>query len=125
MFKIRKEQMDAFSQSSLEDFEERMVARLERYHPTTALELGRAGSLAFVHERMGAAMRHGLSEERDLCMYLDLALYLGDDFQEAYDAPTIVTTLAADLSPDNQALVERAVTELLTRLKGSNAQVSP
>jgi hypothetical protein len=82
MFKIRREQMEAFRAEALRDFEEQMVAHLAAWLPERVAALGEPAVRDLVREGIRRAARHGIVAERDVCKFVDVMLALGPTFDE-------------------------------------------
>jgi hypothetical protein len=79
MLVIRKEQMAAFEVSFRERFEVRMAEHLTTYFPAESDRLG-PDLAAFVRRNTDKALQYGINSEREVCIYLDLAMTYGEQF---------------------------------------------
>lgn len=82
MFKVRREQMQAYREAALRDFEDRMVAHVERCFPQRLTALGAESVREVIRLGIERAAGHGIVTERDVCKFIDLMLVLGPTFDE-------------------------------------------
>jgi hypothetical protein len=80
MLQIRLEQIEAFERAAREQFLREMATHVRTHFPDVAgddpVELrGRLDGM------VAAAATHGLQSKRDVCLYIDLAMVLGDGFE--------------------------------------------
>jgi hypothetical protein len=80
MLTIRKEQMQAFRQAALQNFEDEMVAHLKEFTPHHAASLGEAGLRNVIRFGMGRAGRYGFTCRGPLRFYIELVFSLGSEF---------------------------------------------
>lgn len=79
-FTIRDQHLHAFAAAALEDFEARMAAHARRFFPYVCGRLGEGRTREVIRRGLGRAHAHGLSTERELCLYLNLVFTFGPDF---------------------------------------------
>lgn len=82
MFIVRQAQVEAFSRAAIDDFIERLIARLEEVFPEQSGALGPAGLEARVREGLERAGRWGIEREYHLGLYVDVMMALGPHFDE-------------------------------------------
>jgi hypothetical protein len=101
MIIIRREQMNILSQSSLGSFEDRMVAHVGSFFPNHYKIMGEARIRGVIRYGYDRAKRHGLTTQRNVCLYLNQMLILGSDFDNDPQVPWAAETLddANDLNP--------------------------
>jgi hypothetical protein len=110
VFKIRREQAQAFREDALRDFEDRVVSHVARCFPDRHAALGQAEVHAVVRRAIDRAGSYGIVAERDVCMFADLMLALGDTFDR--DEPWAAAILArrgVDPTTTLRTLFARAV----------------
>jgi hypothetical protein len=82
MFRIRPEHLAAFAQVSLDDFEDRMVEHLGEEFSEKCAALGEAAVRETIRHGVNRAAAYGLEDEYDVCLYLEVMLRLGRDFDK-------------------------------------------
>jgi len=87
MLRIRKEQMDAFSQAAARSFEDRMVEHLTEFFPEQCEALGEPETREAIQHGINRAKTYGIISERDVCKYIDLMFTFGRDFDEDAELP--------------------------------------
>lgn len=80
MIIIRKEQMAAFEAASVRRFEGDMIAHWHRFFPAYLRGLDEETMRAAIAHGVERAAAHGLIAEQDACLYLDVMLLFGRDF---------------------------------------------
>ena len=80
MLKIRKEQMDAFSEAALRSFEGRMAAHLGEFFPKQCKALGEAHVRDTIRYGIERAKTFGIVSSRDVAKYVVLMIALGRNF---------------------------------------------
>ena len=113
MFKIRKEQVGAFREESIRDFEQQMLDHLQRCFPERWPALGEARARELIRAGIARAARHGIDSEGDVCKLVDLMLVFGADFDERcawakdiWSAPELATPHAKLMALHRRALEE-------------------
>jgi len=81
MFKIRREQKEAFKAAAVHDFETEMVRHIERCLPARHAELGEIVVRELIQQGIERAAGHGIVSERGTCIYVHAMLVLGRDFE--------------------------------------------
>ncbi|HYO54531.1 DUF4123 domain-containing protein [Archangium sp.] len=82
LFRIRKEQMEAFAEASRKDFENRMVVHLREVFPDECEPLGDKGLRETIRYGLQRASSYRITQESDVCQYLHLMLVFGRDFDK-------------------------------------------
>lgn len=82
MFKIRKEQLEAFKRVAVDNYEDRMVVHLKKFFPEQCAELGYAKIRETIQYGIRRAASYGIVAERDVCLYLDIMFTFGRDFDK-------------------------------------------
>ena len=80
MFKMRREQMDAFREEALREFEDWVAGHVERCLPERWAALGEGGVREVIRLGVERAAEYGIVAERDVCKFVDLMLVFGVDF---------------------------------------------
>jgi hypothetical protein len=73
---IRRQQLDAFAQAAVSDFEKRMCVHLWRFFPGRCAALGENAVVELVRAGIQAGKRYTILTERDVARYIDLAAQL-------------------------------------------------
>lgn len=87
MLIIRKEQIEAFEQAALENFENKMFAYLEKFFPKNCEVHGETKIREIIRYGIEEAEVHGFTTERDVCLYISLMLMLGHRFYQDPQLP--------------------------------------
>jgi len=82
MFKMRREQMDAFRRESIREFEDGVARHVERCFPDRWAALGEGGVRQVIQRGVERAAVYGIVAERDVCKFIDLMLVFGADFDQ-------------------------------------------
>jgi hypothetical protein len=102
MLRIRKEQMDAFKEYMLKQFEDKMVIHLNKYFAGPCGELGEEGVREAIHHGVNQAETYGIVVEYDVSRYINLMFTFGRDFDKD---PTL--SWAASILNDQNLLGRR------------------
>jgi hypothetical protein len=100
MLKLYPDQTEAFARASVRDYESRMAAHLRRYFPDESRALGPDGLAAHIRHGLARARVHGLVEEHDVALYLNLTVALGPDFDRDPALPWARAALEDPALPD-------------------------
>jgi hypothetical protein len=84
---IRQEQIAAFSEALLRDFEHRMILHLQRFFPSRVQSLGDLGIRQTIQYGIKKAAVYGIVSERDVCNYVELMMDWGNDFDKDPNLP--------------------------------------
>lgn len=79
---LRKEQLGAFSEPELREFEQFMVGHLRKWFPDECGALGEEATRRRIREGIQQAERHGITGKRDVCKFIDVMFALGPRFDE-------------------------------------------
>ncbi|MCD6303567.1 MAG: hypothetical protein J7M21_01225 [Planctomycetes bacterium] len=85
--KIRKEQMDAFSEPLMRSFECRLVRHVEKVFPDECGQLGDEAVRQRVRKGIRDARKYGVVIEYDVARYVDLMFILSEDFDDNDEFP--------------------------------------
>ncbi len=80
MLVIRGPQIARLDTLSRHDFEDKLVEHVHTYFPNHARVLGEPRVRQVIDYGLARARLHGFTSERNLCLYLDLMLMLGSNF---------------------------------------------
>ena len=80
MLTIRKEQVQALSRVTIQEFEKDMLQHLMQFFPDESAAMGNKELRAHIRHAIARAKGYGVSSERDLCKYLNLTMVYGRDF---------------------------------------------
>lgn len=89
MLRIRKAQMEALSRAVAGDYEDRMVTHLARFFPEESSALGEGAVRERIRLGVARAAAHGVDGERDVCLFLNLMIALGPDFNRDPALPEV------------------------------------
>lgn len=92
--KISGEQMRAFEEVRLPDFEDRMVEHLREFTPLHTKSLGEEGIRKLIQAGMARAKRHGFTRRGSVRFYIETTVLLGIDFDTDPQYPRIGEILA-------------------------------
>jgi len=107
MFKLRQEQMAAFTQAVLQNFEDRMVVHLNQFFPEQCTMLGEPKVRETIRYGIQRAASHGIVVERDVCKYLDLMFAFGPDFDQDPRHPWAAEILNDPKTTDPETRLKR------------------
>ena len=82
MFRIRVEQKAAFREDALRQFEEQMVAHVQRCFAANAQQVGESELRTLIRAGIQRAARYGVVDRRDVARFIDLMVVFGADFDE-------------------------------------------
>lgn len=105
--KIRKEQMDVYSEAAVQDFEDRMVHHLEKCFPEQCEALGDAETRKAIREGIVLASDYGITLEPDVCRYISLMFAFGRNFDSDHHLPWPARILNDASTPDASTRVDR------------------
>ena len=78
--KLRRQQVEAFSEAAAKSFEDRMVDHVGRFFPDDCERLGERVRQE-VRYGIERAESYGLRSRRDICKFLDVMFAFGRDFE--------------------------------------------
>jgi hypothetical protein len=110
VFKIRREQAMAFRAEALRDFEDRVLMHVRRCFPDRAASLEEDAVRNLIRRGVERAAAYRIVAERDVCMYVDLMLVFGADFDsERAWAREVLAARGGDPSTTLRTLYARGV----------------
>lgn len=77
---IRDEQMQSMADAQRREFEEGIVAHLDRAYPEKVWNIPVEELRERVHESVGKALSYGIEIEKDVSSYVDITFELGENF---------------------------------------------
>jgi hypothetical protein len=107
MLRIRPQQMQAFAQATMANFETRMVAHLWQLAPQHCNAVGEEGLRQVVRTGFERAHSYGLTNRGPVRFYLDLMIMLGSDFDTDPQYPWAAALLKDAAIPDQMTRAER------------------
>lgn len=111
MLIIRNEQLDAFVQASIRQFERRVLEHLRKFWPVRCARMGEEQVLSSIRQAVKRARAHGLEREIDIASYIDLVYLLGHDFDTNPETPYVGEILRSERHP------ARKMRDIYRRLK--------
>jgi hypothetical protein len=117
MLTIRKEQMQALSRVTIQEFEKDMAQHLTQFFPDESAAMGDKALRAHIRHAIARAKEYGVTSERDLCKYLNLTMVYGRDFDTDPELEWMRDFLADPDVPDPGERMSRLYAESLHRLE--------
>lgn len=77
---IRKEQIQAFREVAIKDFEDRMVAHLEKTYPEKSQALGESGVREAIRHGIKRAAKYKIKSKYGVEKYIEVMFMFGSDF---------------------------------------------
>lgn len=105
--KIRKKQMDVYSEAAVQDFEDRMVHHLEKCFPEQCEALGDAETRKAIREGIVLASDYGITLEPDVCRYISLMFAFGRNFDSDHHLPWPARILKNAATTDASTMMDR------------------
>ncbi len=102
---IRKAQMEAFSATATDDFENRLVTSLYRSYPNECETLQETGVRETIRYGIDRAGRYEIKSEKGVAQYIFLMFEFGRDFDIDSDYPWAAQILADRNIPDAKSRV--------------------
>jgi hypothetical protein len=87
MFKMRPEHVDAFIKDGARRFENELLQRLRQQFPQKCDLLNENVLREEIRYAIQRARSYGITAERDICLYADVAFALGRDFDRDPTCP--------------------------------------
>jgi hypothetical protein len=120
--KIRPEQMAAFEQSAIRNFEQRMMSHLQEAFPKHCQILGKERLKEMIGYGWERAKSHGLIGENSIILFTDLMFLLGRGFDTDPQLPWAAEILSKKEIPEDegtrtQTLYDKAI-DYLNRVSG-------
>lgn len=110
---IRKQQMDAFKQASVETFKQRVCRRLELFYSDRAQAQGTQALEAFVDQQFERAKRYHAMTEAQFFTFIECALCYGEGFIDSDQSWWAKDFLVvADIDPGRRYELVRAYADL-------------
>jgi hypothetical protein len=106
MFTLRAAHLRAFEQAALEQFEDRMAAHVREEFPEEWEGLGEATVRQHIGHGLAKAESYGITAEQDVCLYIDLVILLGPNFDTDPTMPWARAILRDPGRPDPSARME-------------------
>ncbi len=124
MLVIRPEQMEAFEQAALRNFEQRAAEHLRETFPKHARFLGEGGVRDVVRHGLEKARGYGFSSERGFLLYLELMLLVGGGFDEDPQLPWAAQVLSSQSSaePERLEALRARAAEYFERVAGAKGE---
>lgn len=107
MVTITAEQMAALDGLNRALYVERVTAHLTRFFPEHCTALGPAGLREAIDHGIARAASYGIIGERDVCLYLDLMVAFGRDFDQDPNLPWAAAILNDDAIPAPKQRINR------------------
>jgi len=105
--RIRNEQMQAFEEVRLPEFEDHMVEHLAECSPLHSKSLGEKGIRALIRTAMQRAQKHGFTRRGPVKFYIETTILLGIDFDTDPQYPQAAKILADRSIPDQTERADR------------------
>lgn len=96
MQQIREEQERILKTAIKINYQDRMIEHVEKFFPDHFAALGQENTRALIDYGVEKAGNYQIISERDVCIYIDLMLALGVDFDESGDYPWAEKILTDD-----------------------------
>lgn len=122
MLIIRPEQMAAFREQALGDFEDQMAAYLSVKHPSTMQSMGWTALRGMVRQARAGGAGYGIASSRALGAWIELWLLFGEDLANAPDRGWVLGILKQTDLPDS-VRVERIGERLFAHSGGRAVRV--
>lgn len=107
MLKIRPEQIEVFEQAALKRFEDEMLKHIQEYFSNHWRIIGEAQLRQVIQYGVSQAEQYGLTTQREVCLYLNLMLLLGSDFDTDIQLPWAKEVLMDEMIIDPYVRVEQ------------------
>lgn len=111
MIAIRPDQMDAFAEAALKNFENSMVDHVRQFLPRHLEILGEPTVRQVIRLGIDRGSVYGLISQHDLCLYITLMFLLGSSFDEDPQLPWADTILSDESILDNAQRTEQLYDE--------------
>lgn len=114
MLTLRREQVEALSESALKDFEKLMMPHLKKFYPEFVEMAGPAKVKEFIRLGVKRAASYYITAKKDVSRYIDLMASLGADFDKNPDLPWAAEILRTRNPADTRIkiLIETAAKHL-------------
>ena len=121
MFTIRQQHLAAFEQVALEQFEDTVAAHLQENFAEECAALGDSAVHELIAQGVGRAAAYGIEAETDVCLYIDLMVLFGRDFDRDPKLPWASAILRDPKWEDPSARVNHLYDTAVQRLEESEA----
>lgn len=118
MIHVNAEQMAALEDTARVQYQARLCERLFALYPQEAGALGEPGVAALVADGQTRAAQYGIDSERDVALFVDLTLFLGDGFDSDPDLPWAAEILQDELIVDPGLRIDTLHARALAHLNG-------
>ncbi len=123
MLKIRKEQIDELAKVSVKRFEDDMLAHVKEFFPGHYEIFGEPTVRRVIQYAVDRSEGYGFTTERNVCLYINLILLLGSNFDADVQYPWAEEILSDTTGADPAARADRlhdTATGYLDRVAGRN-----
>lgn len=117
MLQISSEQETAFKQSAIEDYQDRMVIHIGEFFPKHYAKLGDENTRTLIQYGIDQAKTYQLYSERDVCLFIDLLIALGLDFDDSEDYPWAKAMLTDKNYSDSKTRIDSVHAKAMQELK--------
>lgn len=98
LLRIRREQLQVFSDAMIRSFDERMFVHLHKFFPKRCQVLGDSEVRAWIKAGIAESAEYDIVAERDVSKYLNLMFTFGRDFAKSAETPWAYGILADALA---------------------------
>ena len=103
--------MAVFEQAALKRFEDEMLEHIKTYFPNHWRIIGETQLRKVIQYSVSQAEQYGLTTQREVCLYLNLMLLLGSDFDTDVQLPWAEEVLMDEMIIDPYVRIERLYEE--------------
>lgn len=121
MLKIREEQMEELAKVSLKKFEDRMVEHVKEFFPRHYEVMGEPTIRNVIQYGVDRAKTYDFISERNVCLYTNLMLLLGGNFDADSQLPWVAAVLTDESIAEPNARIDKLLevaTEYLDEVAG-------
>lgn len=93
MLVVRSAQIESFGQDLHRRFEDQLCRHVQQHFPAECQQLGAEGTGVTVRHGVETARSYGITDQRDLAVYLDVMFTYGRDFDHDPRLPWAAATL--------------------------------
>jgi len=125
MLRIRKEEYEELGKISLKRFENSMLEHIREFFPRHYEILGEPTIRKVIQYGVDRAENYGFTTEQDVCLYINLMLMLGGNFDTDVQLPWATAILNNETITDSVTRIDRlydAAMDYLDRVAGANNQ---
>jgi len=127
MFRLRERTWDAFRHHAIQDFEHRMGVHLRKFYPAACATSGDEPLRELIRYGVERARGHGITNERAVCIYIDVMFAFGREFDVDPALPWASALLSRKDVPSERALAHRLFARAMEHLgeaRGLYAEVA-